>query len=373
MSLDFFILAAEPSADVKGAKLIEDLLKIDPHLKIGAVSGPHMRKLPIHTYLKMEELQVMGFTDVFLALPKLIRLFFFLKRKILNLNPKALITIDYPGFNLRLVKSLRKQGFSQKAIHYVAPTVWAWGKKRVFTLEKHFDLLLTLFPFEKKFFSNTTLPVTYIGHPLLKAIPPNEGKKEQILALFPGSRQKELERNLPFQIMAAKELQKKDPHLKIAISVSSLDKEAYIKKLSKDLNYTLVLPDEKYELMRKARLALATSGTVTLELALHKTPTLVTYKIRPIDQFLATQIFKINLPFYCIVNIIREKEVFPEAFGAKLAYKELIKKAEDLWTNESLRTRCIQGCEEVRNRLFTKDASYLAASESFKILESSTL
>ncbi len=359
---DYFILAAEPSGDYKGAKLIQELLQYQPDLRIAAVAGPYMRNLPIHTFMNMEEFQVMGFLDVILSLPKLIRLFFSLRKLILKHNPKAVVCIDYPGFHLKLEESLCKKGFSGKLIHYACPTVWAWGKKRIPKMEKNLDLLISLFPFEKKHFEQTTLECAYVGHPLTFDIPPpTETKKENILALFPGSRTKEIERNLPIQIEAAKKLFQKDPHIQIHISISHLEHEKKIRTIIEEFPCTFVYPKDRYNLMKKARLAIAKSGTVTLELALHETPTIVGFAIRPFDVFLAQKIFHINLPFYCIVNIIASFEVFPEFFGPNLTADALSQAANALWFNDKKREECTKNCQKVREQLLFGNASQRAA------------
>lgn len=359
---DLIILAAEPSADYKGAKLIEELLKNQPNLRIAAISGPKMRRLPIQTIFNMEQLQVMGFSDVLFALPRLARLFFSIRSLILKINPKAVVCIDYPGFHLRLEKSLRKKGYEGKLIHYACPTVWAWGKKRIPMMAQSLDLLITLFPFEKQYFSKTELNVAYVGHPLTSDIPDQAAdRREKILAIFPGSRTSEIERNLKTQIHAAKKLTKIDPDIKTCISIPHPEHEKRIRDIIRDFPCSFVYPNETYNLMKTAHLAIAKSGTVTLELALHKTPTIVNFAIRPLDVFLAQKIFRINLPFYCIVNIIASYEVFPEFFGPNLTPKALASAAASLWFNETKRIQCIESCQKVREMLLQNNASKTAA------------
>lgn len=360
-NIDLFILAAEPSGDLQGTKLTEEIFKFCPDIRIGAVAGPLMRKLPINSLFEMENLQVMGFIDVFFSLPKIIYQFFKIRNTILKLNPKAVVCIDYPGFNLRLERSLRKKGYRGKLIHYICPTVWAWGKKRISLMEKNLDLLLTLFPFEKQCFPSSPLRVEYVGHPLVSAIPHSSERREHILALFPGSRNAEIERNLPLQLSAAEKIKALDPTIEIAISISSLDKEAQIRRLIKNFPCRLIPPEKHYQLMQTALVAIATSGTVTLELALHETPTIVTYAIRPIDLFLAQKIFRINLPFYCIVNIIASKEIFPEFFGPNLTEEALYSATMELWFKPEKRGLSQEGCKELRHHLSETNASQKAA------------
>ena len=366
-SIDLFIGAGELSGDLHGAELIRELLKARPHLQIGAVAGPKMRELKIHPFFQMEKLQVMGFIDVLLSLPKIISQFLKIKKKILELNPKAIVFIDYPGMHLRLEKSLRKSGYKGKLIHFISPTIWAWRKNRIFTMEKNLDLLLTIFPFEKKYFSNSPLRVEYIGHPLIekveKYVPTDCFKGQKILTLFPGSRKKEIERNLPLQLKVGRKLAQLDPSLKIVISATTPH------LFPKIHDAIIVGPKDNYELMRASHLAIATSGTVTLELALHQTPTIVGYAIKPLDRFIAQKIFRINLPFYCIVNIIASKQIFPELFGPHLTEENLYLWAEKFWFDANTRAEAKNGCQEVRKSLGFKDAALEAANSILSIVD----
>lgn len=363
--IDLFIAAGEMSGDFHGAKLIEELLKMRPDLKIGAIAGPNMRKWPIREFFPMESLQVMGFFDVLPSLPKLVRMFFATRNKILTLNPKAVVLIDYPGFHLRLEQSLRKKGYLGKLIHFICPTVWAWGKKRIPLMAQNLDLLLTLFPFEKECFAHTSLKVEYIGHPLsfpISQFKPSHKFRGKIIGIFPGSRKKEIERNLPLQLKVARLLRKIDPSLQIAIS----------KTPGADFNVPdalIVNPEDNYELMHSCFLSLATSGTVTLELALHGIPTVVCFAIKPLDLFLAQKIFHINLPFYALPNIILKTQVFPELFGPNLTEKTLFFWAKKLLSDEQTRIECLKQCEKVRKILGVNRASSEAAKAIFSCVD----
>lgn len=350
--MDLFISTGEMSGDLHGAKLVQELLDQRPHLKIGAVAGPKMRKLKIREFFQMEQLLVMGFIDVLKALTKIVKQFFRIRNQILALNPKAVVCIDYPGFHLRLAKSLRKKGYRGKLIHYICPTVWAWGKKRIPLMAQTLDALLTIFPFEKKCFENTPLDVRYIGHPLVQDVAkfsPQKMWEGKILGIFPGSRKTEIDRNLPLQMKVARRLKEKDPSLQIYVSSTQYDLCIP--------DATIVSAEDNYELMRASYMAIATSGTVNLELALHKTPTVVNFAIKPLDCWIAQNIFRIDLPFYCIVNIILSRAVFPELFGPNLTEDSLYFWAEKLWFDKGARNRCEKGCEEVLKSLGMKSAA----------------
>lgn len=354
--IDLFISAGEMSGDLHGSKLIKELLVLRPDLKIGGILGPKMRKNQTLEFFPMESLLVMGFIDVFKALPKLIRLFFQIRSKILEVNPKAVVFIDYPGLHLRLAKSLRKKGYRGKIIHYICPTVWAWGKKRIPQMVKTLDSLLTIFPFEPKYFSNTTLKPKYIGHPLTEAVrnfTPSGKFKGKILGIFPGSRQTEIDRNLKLQLIVAKKLKVLDPELEIYVS------ESRIPLNIPDVN--IVKAKDAYELMHAAHMAIATSGTVNLELALFQVPTVVNFSIKKLDCFIAQKILRINLPYYSIVNIILREQVFPELFGPNLTEQSLLFWGEKLWFDEETRKSCKKECKKVLKSLGMNKSQECAA------------
>lgn len=364
-----FVFAGENSGDLHGEKLIKALKAEDPHLDIWGVGGERMRAAGLRCILPMEKFQVMGFVDVFLALPKLVRLFYWLRKQILKGNPPAAVFIDYPGFNLRMEDHLRKKGYRGFLCHYICPTVWAWGKKRIPLMGKNLDLLLTILPFEAKYFSGLPLKVEYVGHPLIERIPlplKTEGGKK--IALFPGSRVKEIERNFPLFLRVAKQLLEKNPSLLFTVSLAHPQFAPLLHSLMRKENLLLPLEEDSYKLMKETHLAISKSGTITLELALHQVPTIVTYGLSPFDLFLAKNIFKIKLPFYSLPNILLEQEVFPELIGPHFTQASLLEKALKLITDPAARAACQEQCRKIRHLLGTQNTSQAAAS---KILSAS--
>lgn len=377
-----FVFSGETSGDLHGEKVIQALKKLDPMIAVDGVAGPKMRNLGIRGPYKMEEFQVMGFTDVIKNFPDLYTKFHKVLDTILKEKPDGCLLIDYPGFNLRLAKALREKGYKGKIIHFICPSVWAWGKKRVDLMSKHLDKLLTIYPFEAKYFSHTPLDVTYIGNPLVETIDaftPKSSFREQtnlpekpLIALFPGSRLGEIERNLAVQLKALEEVKKSLPDYKIALSVVSpkLQKAITdkIQQTNLKLNSDIFLVPScfNYELMKEARLALAKSGTITLELALFKTPTVVVYGLSRLNRFIAKYLLQLKLPHYCIVNILKGNTVFPEHIAEGFEPSLIAKRILDLELNEDTRSHCIQGCEEVRNILGKHESGMEAAKAIYE-------
>jgi lipid-A-disaccharide synthase len=365
MNYDLIVLAFEKSADLHGYELIKNLLKKNPALKILSIAGPKIRSLNVDVLMKTENFQIMGFIDVFLNIFKLIKNFFFIRNKLLKLNPKAIIFLDYAEFNLKLEKSLRKKGFKNKLIHFISPTIWAWRKNRKYEMEKNLDLLLTIFPFEKKYFSDTKLKVEYIGHPLSYKIQnlKKQPLEKKYFGIFPGSRKAEITQNLPLQLNMAKELLKKDEKLIFAISNST---PTLIKKIfdSYDLNknnFIFFDPEDNYTFMQKLICAAAVSGTINLELALFNIPTVVNFAIKKSDLFIARKILKINLPFYCIVNILANKEIYKELYGPNLTKLSLSDACSKLYFDENLKENQKKSLIEISNLLSSKNPSLKAS------------
>jgi len=368
---DLFIFAGEASGDLHGEKLLKALQAEQPSLRVIGVGGPRMRKAGLDCFLQMEDFEVMGFIDVLSSLPHLRRMFVKIREEILLSKPKAVLFIDYPGFNLRLARSLKKKKTSSKLFHFVCPSVWAWGKGRIPLMEKNLDKLMTILPFEPELFSRDRLDVEYIGHPLISRIEAHQydtnwrqhygiTEDQVLLTLFPGSRQKELERNFPLQLKVAQKFLKERKDVMLAISCSDEKFLPFLNQFNLE-NVKVIKPNHLYELMRATHLAIATSGTVTLELALHQVPTVVTYAITPLDTFLATQVFRIHLPYYALPNVIAHDEVFPELFGPKLTEESLTQSLNELAASQLRREGCIRKCEWLKERLGPKNAAHEAA------------
>lgn len=380
-----FIFAGEKSGDMHGSFLMKEIKKMIPNCYMDGVGGPKMRQEGLLPILQMEDFEVMGFSDVFLSLPKLLRQFYTIRRHILKANPKAVILVDYPGFNLRMARALRQVGYQGKLIQYVSPTVWAWGRKRIDQMAATLDLLLTIYPFERKCYTHTSLPVEYVGNPLQEYIRTHHYREnwhvpygipstENLIALFPGSRLSEVKDNLPFQLEAAVLMKKKYPETIFALSHAHEKAYGIIKeliqstplKLDKDI---FIVPKEiTYDLMKSCRCAMAKSGTVTLELALHQKPSVVHYKVTRINRFFAEHILRLNLPYYCIVNILADKEIFPELIAYGLSAENLYYQLESLYRDGEARNTCISQCQVLQETLCDYNASEKAAEAIVKVL-----
>ena len=304
MSLDIFVVCGEMSGDNLAAKILKPIAH---RFSIEGIIGQRLEKIGVKKFLSIDAFQKMGFVDVFKNLPRFLVLFQKIKKTIIEKNPKIVVLVDNPDFNLLLAKALRKRLFKGKLVQLVCPSVWAWRKGRIKTIEKNFDLLLTLLPFEKDLFSSPSLQVTYIGHPLIEELAqtplvtkmPFPSKKPTI-GLFPGSRKKEISLNLPLQLKAVYALRHT---YQIGISVASKKFLPLIETLAKNLpmNVLMIPFENRLVFMKNIQFALSKLGSVNLELAFFKVPTILTYPLPFLKNFFYNTFLK---SFYPITPLL---------------------------------------------------------------------
>lgn len=372
-----FLFAGEASGDLHGSHLIKALKQQMPTLKLEGVAGPKMRAEGVDEILSMEEFQVMGITDVLKALPRLYKHFYRLRDHILSSQPEGIVLIDYPGFNLRLAKALRAKKYAGKIVHYVSPTVWACGRHRIEEMAKTLDLLLTIYPFEASYFQDTSLQVAYVGNPLCEYLEQYQYNKQwreslgipadqPLIALFPGSRLHEVQRHLPMMLEAASQYKRRFPEAIFAISGEPNAEIAFPTNLQNSVYW---VPGKwTYELMRDSDLALAKSGTVTLELALHQRPTVVIYQLTWLNRLYAKYILKLNLPHYCIVNILSQQCTFPELIEKGLSTDNIFHHLASFSLHKEKRESCQTACRAVHQSLSGFTSSQSAAETILKVM-----
>ena len=356
-----FILAGEASGDLHGANLAKEIKG-----ELFGIAGPRMRKAGVRPILRQEEFEIMGFTGVLTALPKLKR-----QLKICAdaaMDADAAILIDYGGFNLRLAQLLRKRGYKGKIIQYISPKVWAWGKGRIPKMAKALDLLLVIFPFEEKVFEGVDLDVEYVGNPLTeemaKFVPDPDWCEERPLALFPGSRRSEILHNLPQMLATAEELKRQRPSLHFAISIANLNVQPLVVDAlhQSHLDALLVPPEQAGQLMHHACAALAVSGTVNLQLALHRTPTVVVYRASWINLALAALL--VRLPYYSIANIVAGTEFMPELLGPKFTPRRAARHLALFLDDTPVKAAFLKECDEVARLLDIESKPSSRAAEA---------
>jgi lipid-A-disaccharide synthase len=342
------ILTGETSGDTIASHLIRELQERAPGaFTFYGVTGPQMRAAGCHTWQDQNDLNVMGLAEVIPHIPKILRIMGNTTKNILALNPDMVIGVDAPDFTLRIMKKLKKAREQGKIksilVHYVAPSVWAWKAYRAKTLAHTVDHLLCLYPFEPPYFTVHGLPTTCTGHPVLQTELPKKHPREDTdplrIGLLPGSRGQELKALLPlFQDVAAR-LAAERPNASFVMlaapSVAQRLKDAVA-------GWTTPVdiiddPAKKTETLASMDLALAASGTITLELAWARVPTVVTYRVSPITAWLVRQLVRVQ--YASLINILTNQPIFPEYIQGDATVDHLTHAMMDLLPPEKRQER----------------------------------
>lgn len=309
----YWINAGELSGDVHGAMLVTAMKKLEPDARFIGMGGDYMEHAGLETRFRVEDLSVMGITEVFGHLPKIFRMLAAIKKGLAAARPDALVVIDAPDFNFRVVKAAHALGIP--VYYYISPKIWAWRQGRVEFIKKHVRKVISILPFEVDFYRRFGMEVDYVGNPLvdivdlpgLEEITPDPS----LIGFLPGSRIKEITALLPSFGGAARILRQRLPHLRfVCLRAPGLDDSLLRALWPSDVPVEFVEPENRYAFMRRCRMLLAASGTVTLEAALVGTPTVVTYRVSPVSFAVGKLLVKV--PFISLPNLIMGREVFPE-------------------------------------------------------------
>ena len=314
------ISAGEASGDIHAAAVTAAIKKIDSSAEVFGMGGDALRNAGGEVLFDIKDHGVMGFVEVLKKLPDLFKLRDDFEKVMDERKPDCLITVDYPGFNMKLAKLAHDKGIP--VVSYIAPSAWAWHKSRAKKVAKIVDKVACIFPFEYDVYKEAGAPVEFVGHPLVDIVKPKmsqaeamafagkeEGKK--LILLMPGSRLMEIEKMLPTLLEAAKLIKKQLPEVNFVmpragtIPISLLEDK--IKASGLEVKIT---EGNNYDLFSVADLALATSGTVTLEAALCGLGSVIVYKTNPVTYFIAKLV--VNIPHIGLPNIVAAKSVLPE-------------------------------------------------------------
>src|SRR6516164_10318433 len=219
-----YIIAGESSGDAHGAALMREIAELIPDVQFFGAGGPQMQKLAAAPFLNWTHEAVVGLWDVLVKYAYFREKFYGMYDQVRQIEPAAVIFVDYPGFNLRLAAYLRRKGFGGKLIYYISPQVWAWNRGRIPRMAKFLDLMMCIFPFEKSLYEASGLRTEFVGHPMTQELKqcPTEGQRDpELVALLPGSRGREVKRIFPIMLRAAERLRARDGNMRFEASAAS--------------------------------------------------------------------------------------------------------------------------------------------------------
>ncbi|AVR44314.1 lipid-A-disaccharide synthase [Christiangramia fulva] len=363
--MKYYLIAGEASGDLHASNLMKALKETDKNADFRFWGGDLMTAQGGNPVKHYRELAFMGFAEVLMNLPTILKNISFCKEDILNYKPDAIIFIDYPGFNMRIAEWARKEGFQTH--YYISPQIWAWKENRIKKIRRDVDYMYVILPFEEEFYSQKhNFPVHFVGHPLLDAIenrPPLDIEKfknehdlddRPIIALLPGSRKQEIEKMLKIMLSITEDFRE---YQFIIAGAPSQDINFYHQFIKKS-NVNLVM-NKTYDVLTLAHAALVTSGTATLETALFKVPEVVCYKGNFISYHIAKQI--INLDYISLVNLIMKREVVKELIQNDLNTKNLTSELKKI-LDDTVRQRIFRDYYELEQKLGGQGASKKTAN-----------
>jgi lipid-A-disaccharide synthase len=332
------IVAGEASGDRHGAKLVRAMLAADPSLSFRGIGGPAMRNSGVRTDFDAARLAVVGITEVLSRLPAIVAALRLVKNLLRRLKPSLLVLIDFPEFNLKIAAAAKRFGIP--VLYYISPQIWAWRPGRVKRIARCVDRMAVILPFEEAFYRQHRVNATFVGHPLLDdpSASAQNGSPDRrtagadrLIALLPGSRAVEIKRHLPPMLGAASILQRRQPELHFRLSrAAGLDEEMFNRLLERSPTpRNLSIEDGGMaQLLAACDLAVAVSGTVTLQSALHGVPMIVIYRVSRLSYWIGRAL--IRVPYIGLVNLVAGRQLAPELIQNDVSASRIAGEVEKL-------------------------------------------
>jgi lipid-A-disaccharide synthase len=371
--MKYFIIAGEQSGDLHASNLIRELFNTDKDAEVRCWGGDQMESAGAVLLVHYRKLAFMGFVAVIKNLGAISRNLNLCKSQITDYKPDVVIFIDYPGFNLRIAEFAKKAGY--RTFYYISPKLWAWNEGRVKKIKSFIDRMFIIFPFEVDFYKKHGITVEYYGNPLIDEtekrilkFPPKEKmfsylgiEEKPIIALLAGSRKHEIELILPVMIKVTDHF----PDYQFVLAgVKNIPDALYYKIIG---NAPVKLIKEKtYEVLFASEAALVTSGTATLEAALHGAPQVVCYKGDFFSMLIAWMVIKVK--YISLVNLILDFEAVKELVQYDLTVKALLSELKAILPGGAKHGKLLSDYDLLKSKLGTSGASARVAGEMIREL-----
>jgi lipid-A-disaccharide synthase len=372
------ISAGEASGDFYATGLVEALRARGREVDFFGCAQPRMKAEGVRPVMDAGKLGVVGLVEVVKHLPGIYAEYRKLIEAARREKPKLAILTDSPDFHLRVATELRRMGVP--VVYLVAPQAWAWRQGRVKRMRRDLRLLLCIFPFEEQWFGDRKVPVRYIGHPMARHIAPKGSSAEfflrhgldaskRMVALLPGSRRGEIRRHLPDLVDAVARMRREEDLVFVLGTPPEVGKRFFDNQLGAEAIH--VIAGETWEILAHCDLALAASGTVTMEAALLAAPTVSFYRVTELSWLLGKHL--LDVPFYTMVNLVAGRAVIPELIQEKMSGESIAKEGLSLLRDETARMNMKAGLAEVAARLKSDaDPFEVAARMVEEILDEKT-
>ena len=366
--MTLYFVAGEASGDAHGAALMHALREARADLSFRGRGGPQMKSIAGPEFTDwIDDAGVVGLWEVIKHYGYFRRQFRMALNEIADAQPTAVILIDYPGFNLRLARALRKRSPAQKIIYYISPQVWAWNRRRIRAMARTLDLMLCIFPFEAELYNQSGLRTIFVGHPMIKAQSSRQldaTRNPNLIALFPGSRSREVRKILPVMLRAALEIHAQRPgtHFEVAAASEALAVEIQQQLLKSSFPPARVRigVGESAAIMQRACAGIIASGTATLEAAYARLPFVLVYKVSWITYCAARLVVRVK--HLGMPNVLANREIVPEFIQHRARARPIAKAVLNLLTDQRVRQRMIADFDEICGKLGPGGADREAAN-----------
>ena len=366
-SKTIYFVAGEVSADNHTAALMRSLREFDTDINFIGRGGPQMRALAGEQFKNwIDEAAVLGLWEVIRKYGYFRKQFRETLKEIEESKPDAVVLIDYPGFNLRLARALRKQLPQAKIIYYISPQVWAWNRGRIKKMARFLDLVLCIFPFEADLYNKSGLRAVFVGHPMverLRARKIDTERDSNLIGLFPGSRFREVRKIFPVMLRSVPGLQKQNRNMRFEVAAASeelaQEMRGILDRRGQDGRAIQVKVGETAALMQRALAGIVASGSATLEAAYFRLPFVLIYKVAW-PTYLAARLV-VNVKYLGMPNVLADREVVPEFIQYRARPAEIVKAVQRLTKDADARQRMVSEFDAIVGELGEDRASDQAA------------
>jgi len=364
--MKLYLVAGEASGDEHGAALMRALREMLPDLVFSGRGGPKMQAMAGEAFINWSDsAAIVGLWEVVKRYGYFREQFQRALREIASANPDAVVLIDYPGFNLRLARALRKRWSALKIIYYISPQVWAWNRGRIAQMARYLDLMLCIFPFEAELYNKSGLRTVFVGHPMIQnlaTLRTGEERQPNLVGLFPGSRLREVRKIFPILLETAHEIAAERPEIRFEVAAASEPLASEIRQMlarSALRERVRIVVGDAAGTMQRAFAGMVASGTATLESAYFRLPFVLVYKVSWPTYFAARLVLKtkhLGMP-----NVLAGREIVPEFIQHEARSDTISKAVLKLMMDHAARDRMASEFDTIIAKLGETDASATAA------------
>ncbi len=381
MSHKIAIIAGESSGDSLGGQLVQAMRSQKPNTEFYGVGGEHMAKAGVNLLFSSDVLAVMGVIEIVSKLGQLRAAMKQILQSFKTNPPDLLILIDFPGFNLRLATRAKKMGI--RVFYYVSPQIWAWHYSRIHRIRRDIDHMAVLFPFEKTLYDRENIPASFVGHPMTTRVQPTQSLSailnqynldpaQAIIGLVPGSRHHEIERLLPIMLECVAQLRKTQPNLQVILPVAnSVNPDIFN---AYDLNGIQLIFADTYNALSVCHAVIASSGTVTLEIALLGIPLVAIYRVNALTAMIGRcfgglRAMEAGKKSFALCNIVAERPLVPEYLQNALHVDRVTAHLETWINNPTIRDALSQELRALHDKLAIRDPAGTVAAAAWSLCE----